>query len=128
VSEPLVVLSQPEFVEAVRDALQGFARPDALQNNPLLRSRLVMEQVATNADTQERIAALQSLVQEAAQSLESSPRDAKCYRALYHTYLHPAPTQEQAAEILNLPFSTYRRHLKNGMTRVAEMLWHREIS
>jgi DNA-directed RNA polymerase specialized sigma24 family protein len=86
-----------------------------------------MEQVTANADTPARIAALQSLVQEAAQSLESSPRDAKGYRALYHTYLHPAPTQEQAAEILDLPFSTYRRHLKNGMTRVAEILWHQEI-
>ena len=128
VREPLVVLSQPEFIEAVRDALQGFCRPDALQNNPLLRSRLVMEQVAANADANERIAALQSLVKEAAQFLESSPRDAKCYRALYHTYLHPAPTQEQAAEILDLPFSTYRRHLKNGMTRLAEILWNREIS
>jgi hypothetical protein len=128
VSEPLVVLSQPEFVSAVRDALQDFSRPDALQNNPLLRSRLVMEQVAANADENQRIAALQSLVQEIAQSLESSPREAKCYRALYHTYLHPAPTQEQAAELLDLPFSTFRRHLKNGMTRVAEILWHREIS
>jgi hypothetical protein len=128
VSEPLVVLSQPEFVSAVRDALQDFSRPDALQNNPLLRSRLVMEQVAANADENQRIAALQSLVLEIAQSLESSPREAKCYRALYHTYLHPAPTQEQAAELLDLPFSTFRRHLKNGMTRVAEILWHREIS
>ncbi len=127
-SEPLVVLSQPEFVGAVRDALQDFARPDALQNNPLLRSRLVMEQIAANAEANERIAALQSLVQEAAQSLESSPREAKYYRALYHTYLHPARTQEQAAELLDLPFSTFRRHLKNGLIRVAEILWHREIS
>ena len=127
VSEPLVVLSQPEFVKAVRDALQSFSRPDALQSNPLLRSRLVMEQVRANADANEQIAALQSLLQQTAQSLESSPRDAKCYRAVYHTYLHPAPTQEQAAELLDLPFSTFRRHLKNGMTRVAELLWQREI-
>jgi hypothetical protein len=87
-----------------------------------------MEQVAGNADINERITALQSLVREAAESLESSPRDAKCYRALYHTYLHPAATQEQAAEFLDLPFSTFRRHLKKGLTRVAEILWHREIS
>jgi hypothetical protein len=86
-----------------------------------------MEQVKDNADGNERVAALQSLVKEAAESLESSPRDAKCYRAVYHTYLNPAPTQEQAAELLDLPFSTFRRHLKNGVTRVAEILWHREI-
>jgi hypothetical protein len=127
-NESLVVLSQAEFVKAVREALQDFSRPDALQRNPLLRSRLVMEQVAANANDNQPTAALQSLIQAAAQSLESSPRQAKSYRALYHTYLHPAPTQEQAAELLDLPFSTFRRHLKNGMTRVAEILWLREIS
>jgi hypothetical protein len=26
---------------------------------------------------------------------------------------------------LDLPLSTFRRHLKNGMTRVAEILWNR---
>jgi hypothetical protein len=128
VTEPLVVLSQADFMGAVRDALRDFSRPDALQNNPLLRSRLVMEKVAVTAEGTEAIAALQGLLREAAESLEASPRDAKCYRALYHTYLHPAPTQEQAAELLNLPFSTFRRHLKNGITRVAEILWHQEIN
>lgn len=41
VSEPLLVLSQPEFVEAVQNALRNFTRPDALENNPLVRSRSV---------------------------------------------------------------------------------------
>lgn len=54
--------------------------------------------------------------------------EAKLYRALYRTYLHPAPTQEQAAELLNLPFSTFRRHLKTGIARVTDILWQREIS
>ena len=57
VGEPLLVLSQPEFVEAVQNALRKFSCPDALQNNPLVRSRsvqealrrLVEEQVATKA-------------------------------------------------------------------------------
>jgi long-chain acyl-CoA synthetase len=31
------------------------------------------------------------------------------------------------AELLDLPFSTYRRHLKAGLTRVAELLWQKEI-
>jgi hypothetical protein len=128
VSEPLVVLSQADFMGAVRDALRDFSRPDALQNNPLLRSRLVMEKVAVTPEGAEAIAALQDLLREATESLEASPRDAKCYRALYHTYLRPAPTQEQAAELLDLPFSTFRRHLKNGITRVAEILWHQEIN
>jgi hypothetical protein len=127
VSEPLLVLSQPEFVEAVQDALRHFSRPNTLDSNPLLRSRLVVERVAARGSG-ERLAALQALVKEAAESLQSTPRDDKLYRALYYTYLHPAPTQEQAAELLDLPFSTFRRHLKAGVTRVADILWQREIS
>jgi DNA-directed RNA polymerase specialized sigma24 family protein len=52
---------------------------------------------------------------------------AKQYRALAHTYVHPAPTQEQAAEILDMPFSTYRRHLKEGIDHITEILWQEEI-
>ncbi len=70
---------------------------------------------------------MKELLEEAAGSLRASPREAKCYRALYHTYFNPAPTQERAAELLDLPFSTYRRHLKGGVTRVGEILWQKEI-
>lgn len=127
-SEPLLVLSQPEFIEAVRDALRHFTRLDALHQNSLLRSRLVMEQATIKASISDRIAALQTRVKQAAESLQSSPRDEKLYRAIYQTYLNPAPTQEQAAELLDLPFSTYRRHLKAGMTRITEILWLEETS
>lgn len=77
---------------------------------------------------QNRLTALQTLVRQAAESLQSSPRDEKLYRAVYSTYLNPAATQEQAAELLDLPFSTYRRHLKAGATRIAGILWQREIN
>ncbi len=46
-AEPLVVLSHPEFVVAVREALRDFSHPDALSANPLLRSRLVVERTGT---------------------------------------------------------------------------------
>jgi hypothetical protein len=127
-SEPLVVLSQPEFSEAVQDTLRHFCRPDALQTNPLLQSRLIMKRVADKASKTERIAALRDLVQETVESLRSYARDAKLYHALNRAYLHPASTQEQAAELLNLPFGTFRRHLKAGIARVADILWQREIS
>ncbi|MBI3977690.1 MAG: ATP-binding protein [Chloroflexi bacterium] len=126
-AEPLVVLSQPDFAMAVRDALREISRPDVLRANPLVRSRLIAEQTAADATPAERCAALQALVKEAAESLKRSPRDAKYYRALYRTYLHPAPTQEAAAEVLDLPFSTYRRHLKMGIERLAEILWQWEL-
>jgi hypothetical protein len=124
---PLVVLSEPEFAAAVRDALRDLSRPDGLRGNPLLRSRLVTEQVGAGASPAERIAALRTLVREAVESLQSAPRDAKLHRALHHTYLQPAATQEAAADQLDLPFSTYRRHLSAGAARVAEILWSRDI-
>ena len=71
--------------------------------------------------------ALRNLIRDLAESLQESPREAKFYRPLYHTYIQPAPTQEQAAEILDLPFSSFRRHLKSGVTRVTELLWAQEI-
>jgi hypothetical protein len=126
-SEQLVVLSEPAFAAAVRDALQHLTAPDALRGNPLLRSRLVVERAGVNAATAGRVAALQALVTEAAEMLRASPRELKAYRALHHTYLQPGPTQERVAELLDLPFSTYRRHLTAGVARVVALLWQWEL-
>jgi len=125
--EQVIVLSVNEFNLAVQAALRDYPRPDLLRGNPLLRSRLVMEKVGMNAGEPERIAALRTLLREAADALQQSPREAKFYRPLYHTYFQPAPTQEQAAELLDLPFSSFRRHLKSGVMRVSEILWAQEI-
>jgi hypothetical protein len=124
---PLVVLGESDFAGAVRDALRNFHRSEALRTNPLLRSRMVVERAGADVDDSAGIGALRNLLEEAAESLQASPREAKHYRALHRTYLHPAPNQERAAELLNLPFSTYRRHLKGGVTRVVESLWQKEI-
>ncbi len=130
-SEPFLstvrVLRRPEFDEAVREALRGFGRPEVLQMNPLLNTRLVLDRSGPNASLSERIAALQALLKKALADWEAAPRDQKLYQALYVTYLHPAPTQEQAAERLNRPFSTYRRHLKLGIARLCQRLWEWEI-
>jgi hypothetical protein len=125
--EPIVVLSQPDFAAAVRDALQHFTRPDTLRSNPLLRSRLVLERAGPKSAPAERVAALQAIIKEAAEAYYLAPRTAKGARALHHTYLQPAPTQEAAAELLDLPFSTYRRHLTAGLAQVVESLWQREL-
>lgn len=119
---PVLVLSQPEFEEAVRQALRDYSRPDQLAVNPLMRSRLVVEATEPPAS----VAALQTILREAVQALTGNPRDEKLHRALYHTYLVPAPTQEQAAERLGLPFNTYRYHLTNGLRRITAWLWQRE--
>ena len=89
-----------------------------------MQSQLVMNRTAHSGD---RAVTFTAIVYEAAQQLQSSPRDLKLYRALERTYLHPAVTQEQAAELLDLPFSTYRRHLKAGVLRLTELLWQEEL-
>lgn len=116
----LLVLSQPEFDEAVRQALKDYARPAVLAHNPLLRSRLVLDKGG-------EVAHLRKLIWEGAKTLEQNPKDEKLYRALERTYLDPAPTQERAAELLDLPFSTYRRHLTQGIERLSQLLWQWEI-
>jgi hypothetical protein len=59
--------------------------------------------------------------------MQSHPKQVKWHRALHHTYFQPAATQEQAAELLDLPFSTYRRHLRAAIQYVTEWLWAREV-
>ena len=129
-ADQIIVLSQADFGTAVRDALRDFVRLDLLRGNPLTRSRLVLDAARRGGlapGPDERAAALQSLVREAADALQASPRDLKLHRALHHTYFQPASTQERAAELLDLPFSTYRRHLMAGIAQVTEALWQREV-
>ncbi len=120
---PIMVLSQPEFEEAVRRALRDYNRPDALAGNPLLRSRVLRDVAGPNPGPD----ALRSLLRASAETLTASPREEKFYRALHRTYFQPAPTQESAAELLGLPFNTYRYHLGKGIERVAAWLWQREL-
>ncbi len=123
----LIVLSQSDFAAAVRHALQHFTQPDLLCRNPLLRSRLVVDRAGADSDEAARLAALLELINEAASKLLAAPKEARFYRALAATYFKPVGSQEQAAEALDLPFSTYRRHLKAGLTHVTEVLWRHEI-
>jgi hypothetical protein len=120
---PLLVLSEPEFQAAVRQALRDLTRPAALAASPLLRSR-VATQAAGGPPT---AATLQGLLREAAGTLRANPRDERLYRALACTFLEPAATQELAAERLGLPFSTYRYQLAGGIRRVTDLLWRREL-
>lgn len=133
--EPLAVLSYPDFAAAIREALRNLTLPQHLLDNPLLRSRLVVEaskaapagvvRATTGASAPAEV--LRALLIQTVESLQVAPRQTKLYRALYHTYLHPAPSQEQAAELLDLPYSTFRRHLKAGVEQVTRLLWEREL-
>ncbi len=126
-ADPVIVLSAAEFSGAIRQALQDFTRPNLLAANPLLRSHLVTERLGPDPKPADRAEALRALLRDTAAKLQSNPRDEKLFRALDHTYFHPTATQEVAAEQLDLPFSTYRRHLTAGIQRLTEMLWQQEI-
>lgn len=122
--EPIFVLSEPEFEQAVRQALRDLSRRDRLAANPLARSRLVLSH-AGNRDT---ASALGDLVREAIDRLRASPRDEKLFHVLDRTYLRPAATQEGAAEVLDLPLSTYKRHLRRAVEQIVADLWQRELT
>jgi hypothetical protein len=114
-------LSQREFIDAVRQALRDFTRPDLLATNPLLHGHLLAEDDRTPA-------ALRDLLRQAVTNLSHNPKDAKFYRALWHTYIEPEPTQEKTAEFLDLPFNTYRYHLNTGLDRLLAALWRVETN
>jgi hypothetical protein len=123
-TRPLVVLAQTEFVEAVRQALRDYTYLDRLATNPLMRARLVADTIEQAASP----ATLQALLREAVAALMANPKDLKFHRAIWHTYIEPAPTQERAAELLGLPFNTYRYHLAQGIERITNWLWQRELN
>ncbi|OJF13418.1 ATP-binding protein [Couchioplanes caeruleus] len=114
-------LDRAAFTAAVRSALREWGRADRLATSPLLSGRFLAR--SSGGRTAE---ALRELVEEAAATLADSPRDRSAYRALHHTYLRPAGTQQAAADLLRLPMSTYRRHLAAGVDRLTEILWQWE--
>jgi hypothetical protein len=123
-TSPLLVLSRQEFEEAVRRALRDLHRPQALAGNPLLRSALVRGRLGGTEPTAQQLV---DLLHQAADRLRDDPRDQRLHRVLDRTYLRPAPTQERAAEVLDLPMSTYKRSLRRAIERIVDLLWQLEI-
>ena len=122
--EPMIVLSEPEFRAALQSALRHLLRPAELSRSPLLRSRLVLGRSGEAPGS--RVEALQQVIRAACEKLQGAPRAQKFYLPLHHTYLHPAASQEQAAQALDISLSTFRRHLKEGVARVIQDLWEQE--
>lgn len=123
-SPQLLVLSQAEFAGATKQALRDLHHPASLACNPLVRTRLLQD-YGDGAEPDGE--ALERVLRDAIDALADDPRDGKVLRAVDRTYLRPAGTQESAAAMLNLPFSTYRRHLTQGVARIAGWLWEREV-
>jgi hypothetical protein len=120
-----LILGEDDFAEAVREALRHLHRPDLLGLNRLARTRLVPAQERGTEAATDRLV---TLIDEGVDQLRLHPRDEKLVRAIDRTYLRPAANQEAAAEALSLPFSTYRRHLTDGVARLTEWLWRQELA
>lgn len=118
-----MALSEPEFAEAVRQALKEFRRPDLLAHSPLLRSRCLRDRT----EAEPTPAQLQALLRAGAETLAATTKTQKLHRVLWHTYFEPAPTQETAAELLDLPFSTYRYQLGKAVEQITGWLWQQEL-
>jgi hypothetical protein len=127
-AENIAVFNEEQFIAAIHDALRDYADNNALRNNPLLQARLILRRCGNDKSVAMRLQVLRTLLQETAASLQNSPKQIKLFKAVHHTYFEPAPTQEQAAELLDLPFSTYRRHLRAGVDAIALQLWQKEVN
>jgi hypothetical protein len=114
-------LDRAQFDDAVRAALRDLHRPDRLRTNALMGSRLA---AAFDEATAGR---LRATVLAAIEQIGREPRAETLCRVLDRTFVRAAPTQEAAAELLGLPFSTYRRHLVRAVERLTDLLWCVEI-
>lgn len=118
----LVALDEEAFAAAVRSALRDLSRPDRLADNPLVGSRVVLETGEADAAR-----AVERTVRAAFEALDDHPRTERARRSVARTYLHGAVTQEAAAEVLDMAFSTYRRHLRRGIELLIDRLWRWEL-
>lgn len=114
-------LSRSQFDVAVRGALRQLTSNDRLASSELLATRL------TDDVPGEPSQALATVLRQAISDLETERGGAEHRRVLERTYLGGAPSQEAAAEVLDLPFSTYRRHLGRATDRLIEVLWALEL-
>jgi hypothetical protein len=114
-------LGRDAFATAVRSGLRDLHRDDRLAGSPLMGSRLA------RGPTGPTPAALRSALRCAVACVARQPRGAGLHRVLDRTFVRPAPTQEAAAEVLGLPFSTYRRHLATALEELVTLLWAVEI-
>lgn len=110
-------LERTVFAEGVAAALPLLHQPDRLAASPLVGTALV------DPTAEDPVASLVATLVGAIGALDGDRRGAEHRRVLERTYLRGAPSQEAAAELLGLPFSTYRRHLKQARDRLVEVLW-----
>lgn len=116
-----VPLTRTAFDAAVRSALRRLTRAGGLDDSALLTSGLVPP------GSTDPSAALADTLRGAITGLAHERGGDEHRRVLERTFVAGAPSQEAAAELLDLPFSTYRRHLARATDRLVEVLWAVEL-
>ena len=114
------------FIDAISDALKQLKNPKKLIANPLLKSKFVLKSSDSDTGDINLALTLADKLTKAIGSLESSPKDESLHRVMYRTFINPVGSQEQTADFLYMSFSTYRRQVKRGVERVADILWLEE--
>jgi hypothetical protein len=114
-------LGRARFDAAVRTALRDLHRPDQLRTGPLMGTALAVGFEGAS------VGRLRSTLLSGIEQVGREPRAEMLYRVLDRTFVRPAPTQETAAEVLGLAFSTYRRYLVKAIERLTDLLWAVEI-
>ncbi len=114
-------LDRARFAAAIRSALPDLRRPDRLAASPLMGSSLAATPGGASGER------LRATIEDAIGCLGDQPRGDLLGSVLQRTFVRAAPTQEAAAEVLGLPFSTYRRHLAKALEQVTDLLWAVEI-
>jgi hypothetical protein len=109
-------LDRVSFGAAVRAALPDLQRPDRLATNLL-----------TSSSLGDGPGSIRATIEAAIECLGDEPKGATLRAVLQRTFVRAAPTQEAAAEVLGLPFSTYRRHLGKAIEHLTDLLWAVEI-
>lgn len=118
--------TEQNFTDAIYEALKQLNNPKKIIGNPLLNAHFV-QRVNEEEPTAINLAlALADKLTRSIASLENSPKDEVLHRVLYRTFINPVGSQEQTADFLYMSFSTYRRQVKKGVERIADILWLEE--
>jgi hypothetical protein len=116
-------ITEQDFTDAVYDAMKHLKNPKKITGNPLLAMSFIKKQSGANAAEIDRALTLAEKLTAAIGTLENSPKEETLHRVLYRTFINPVGSQEQTADFLYMSFSTYRRQVKKGVERVADILW-----
>jgi len=116
-------LTEEKFIDSVHEALKQLNNPKKIVGNALLKCNFIRDENGSDID---HALTLADKLVKAVASLENSPRDESLHRVLYRTFINPVGSQEQTADFLYMSFSTYRRQVRKGVERIADMLWLEE--